>query len=182
MSSSFVNAWSRTAQFEKGYSDNPRDAGGPTNHGITEAEARACGYEGDMRDLPPAVAMEIGKQRFWDTLSLDRVAPLSETVAQELFDTGMNCGRAAAGRFLQRALNLFNHNGKDYPDLTVDGLVGPMTIYALKRYLAMRNVNGETVLLRALNAQQGDYYMSITAGRPKNEDFIYGWFLNRVQI
>ena len=37
---------------EGGYSDNPADPGGKTNHGVTEQVARANGYQGDMKALP----------------------------------------------------------------------------------------------------------------------------------
>lgn len=179
---SFIKAWERTKEFEKGYVDNPKDAGGPTNHGITEAIARASGFTGDMKDLTPAQAMEIGKKQFWDTLGLDAVDLLSEPIAQELFDTGMNCGQAEAGKFLQRSLNGFNRQQRDYQDVPIDGIVGPMTVAALRHFLLKRTTTGETVMLRALNSLQGAYYLAITGSRPANEEFVYGWFLNRVQI
>jgi lysozyme family protein len=34
-----------------------------------------------------------------------------------MFDIGVNQGIGYAGLFLQRSLNVLNHNGKDYPDL-----------------------------------------------------------------
>lgn len=36
---------------EGGYVFNPKDKGGATHWGITEATARAHGYAGDMRDV-----------------------------------------------------------------------------------------------------------------------------------
>ena len=41
---------------EGGYVDHPADRGGRTCFGITEAVARAHGYDGAMRDLPRATA------------------------------------------------------------------------------------------------------------------------------
>lgn len=44
---------------EGGYVFNPKDKGGATHWGITEATARAHGYAGDMRDLTHAEAYAI---------------------------------------------------------------------------------------------------------------------------
>jgi hypothetical protein len=35
-------------------------------------------------------------------------------------------------------------------------------------------------MLRALNALQGEHYISIGANRPASEAFEFGWFLRRV--
>ena len=37
---------------EGGYVNNPKDPGGATNHGVTEAVARKHDYRGHMKDLP----------------------------------------------------------------------------------------------------------------------------------
>ena len=68
----------------------------------------------------------------------------------------------------------------DYPDLVVDGVVGPATIAALRAYLAKRGAEGERVLLVALNCTQGARYLEITETRQQNEDFLYGWLRERV--
>jgi len=176
----FEDALRHTLGIEGGFTDDPADSGGATNWGITEGEARAFGYEGDMKSLPISTAKAIYRTNYWDKLSLDDVADLSADIALELFDTGVNCGTGFAGKSLQQALNVFNHQGKDYPDLKVDGLIGNGTMAALLSYLAHRGVEGEVVLMRALNAIQGARYIDIAERRPKDERFIYGWFLNRV--
>lgn len=179
---SFDTAYSRTALFEGGYSDNPKDKGGPTNYGITEAVARANGYTGDMKDLPKDLAKSIAKKQYWDTLRLDVISMSSPPIADELFDTGLNCGIGEAAKMLQRALNVLNRETHDYGDINVDGVIGPMTTMMLYSYLQTRQVGGVGVMLKVLNALQGAYYVDIAEKRQANEEFIFGWFTNRVAI
>lgn len=167
-------------QREGGYVDHPADRGGPTNWGITEQVARAFGYHGRMQDMPQSVARQIYAERYWTQPRFDLVNEHSAAVAEELLDTGVNMGPAVASRFLQRALNALNLEGKTYPDIAVDGAIGRMTIAALRAYLAHRGKDGHVVLLRALNAQQGSRYIEIAEGRPSQEAFVHGWFLHRV--
>jgi lysozyme family protein len=82
--------------------------------------------------------------------------------------------------FLQRALNAFNRQAKDYPDISVDGLFGASTAAALCRFLQLRGSLGEKVMLAAMNAQQGMRYFEIAEKRPTSEDFEFGWWANRV--
>jgi lysozyme family protein len=180
--SAFDEAFSEVLSVEGGYSDHPNDRGGKTNWGITEAVARANGYTGPMEELTQGQARAIYKAQYWDTLRLNDVAALSWAVAAELFDTAVNMGVAVSGRFLQRALNALNRQGQDFPDLTVDGVVGPMTVANLKAYMSRRGVEGQKVMLRALNALQGTRYIEIAEGRPENESFVYGWFAQRVGL
>jgi lysozyme family protein len=166
---------------EGGYVDNPADKGGPTCFGITQAVARANGYCGPMRQLPRAEAVAIYKHLYWLGPGLDQVARRSARIAAELFDTGANMGPAVAVTFLQRALTALNRNGSDYPDLTPDGRIGAQTLAALDAFLKLRGQSGgETVLLRALEALQGERYLRLAERRPANEVFLYGWLANRV--
>jgi lysozyme family protein len=166
---------------EGGYVANPADKGGPTCFGITEAVARANGYRGAMRQLPREEAAAIYKKLYWLRPRLDEVAERSARVAGELFDTGVNMGPAVAVTFLQRALTALNRNGKDYPDLVPDGRIGAQTLAALDAFLQIRGqANGETVLLRALEALQGERYLRLAERRPANEAFLYGWLANRI--
>lgn len=168
---------------EGGYSDNPNDAGGKTMFGITEKVARANGYTGDMRNLPIELARKIYFKQYITDPGFDRVLSLSPAIASELVDTGVNCGTGIASEFLQRALNAFNQRGHLWPDLVVDGGVGQKTIDAMAAYLKNRaKDDGEAVMLRALNALQGARYIEIGEANPKNEDFEFGWFRNRVVI
>ena len=165
---------------EGGYVDHPSDRGGPTNYGITMAVARAHGYAGPMRAMPRAEAEAIYRRLYWTRPNLAAVAERSSRLAEELFDTGVNMGPAVAVTFLQRALTALNRGASDYPDLVPDGRVGPATLAALDRFLAVRGANGETVLLRALDALQGERYLRLAERRPANEAFLYGWLANRI--
>jgi len=155
---------------EGGYVDHHNDGGGPTNWGITERVARAFGYHGRMQDM----------ERYWEAPKFDQINEHSAAVAEELLDTGVNMGTGVAARFLQRALNVLNAEGKHYPDITVDGAIGRMSIEALRAYLAHRGKDGHVVLVRALNAQQGVRYIELAEARPSQESFVHGWLLHRV--
>jgi lysozyme family protein len=165
---------------EGGFVNHPADRGGPTCFGITEAVARAHGYRGAMRSLPRAEAAAIYKRLYWHRPRFDAVAERTPLLAAELFDTGANMGPAVAATFLQRALTALNRTGKDYPDLVPDGRIGEATLAALDAFLAVRGKQGETVLLRAIEALQGERYLRLAERRPANEAFLYGWLTNRI--
>jgi len=162
------------------YSNNPKDSGGETMWGITAEVARRNGWTGRMRDLPREVAVDIYTREYLILPGFDKLVPISASIAEEVFDTGVNTGVYTAGKFLQRALNLFNKGGSLYPDLRVDGSVGPYTREALVAYLDHRGTSGELVLLRTLNCFQGEHYAVLCERHEKNEEFIYGWMFNRV--
>lgn len=167
-------------QREGGYTDHPADKGGPTCWGITQAVAFAFGYKGDVRHLPVAIARQIYRERYWTQPRFDRVNEWSGTIAEELLDTGVNMGTAIAGRFLQRALNVLNRQGKTFPDVAVDGNVGAMTLGALQMFLKARGAEGEETLLKMLNAQQSVRYIDIAEANPSQEEFQFGWQTHRV--
>jgi lysozyme family protein len=165
---------------EGGYSNHPADRGGPTRWGVTEAVARAHGYAGDMRAYPREEAVTVYRRIYWLRPGFDRVAELAPLIAAELFDTGVNMGPEVAAGFLQRALNALNRGASDYPDLPVDRRVGDATIKALTGFIGRRGRAGETVLLKAIEALQGERYLRLAEQRPANEAFLYGWLANRL--
>ena len=166
---------------EGGYVNHPSDRGGPTRFGITEAVARAHGYRGAIRDLPVGEARAIYRRLYWLRPKFDRIAKRSPNIAAELFDTGVNMGPAVAVTFLQRALTALNRGAADYPDLVPDGRIGTATMSAFDRFLDVRGDRpGQEVLMRALEALQGERYLRLAERRPANEAFLYGWLANRV--
>jgi lysozyme family protein len=165
---------------EGGYTNDPTDPGGATNFGITEATARANGYLAPMQDMEQADAEAIYREVYWTKPGLDHISTLSQPIAAEMFDTGVNMGVSTAGKFLQRSLNVLNNGAADYPDLTADGAVGNATVSALKAFLTKRGSQGETVMLRCLNGLQCAHYIEIAEGKPSQEKYEYGWIANRV--
>ncbi len=110
----FDAAFIRIVGLEGGYSDDPRDPGGKTKFGITEAVARQHGYIGAMQALPLDVAGEIYRADYWDACRCDQLPwPLSLYV----FDAAVNQGAQTAVKMLQRAL-----------DTVQDGLIGSQTL------------------------------------------------------
>jgi len=164
---------------EGGYVDHPADRGGPTRYGVTEAVAREYGYRGDMRDLPIELARDIAADRYWHSLRLDDVAPLHEPLAEYLFDYGYHSGPGRPGRDLQRLLNVLNRQEGDYPDVVVDGAVGPKTLAALDGYRGTRGAPGLVVLAESINGMRKAFLVGLAEKRESQEAFTYGW-LRRV--
>lgn len=171
-----------TAAAEGGYVNNPNDAGGPTNRGITQRVARQNGYAGDMRDLTADQAKAIRRAIYYARPGIYLIAPVSQQIASEVYDSGINCGTGTAVMWLQRALNVLSLGGGYYPEVKVDGAIGSQTASALSAYLGKRGVEGVSVLLKALNSFQGAYYLTLAEAHENDLDFIYGWLRARVSI
>lgn len=167
---------------EGGYSNHPADRGGPTNYGVTEQVARAFGYKGDMRSMPRDVAVSIYRERFWIAPRFGEAAAIFPEIGHELFDTGVNMGVGTAGKFLQRALNALNRGAADYPDIGTDGVIGNMTLAALKGLKAKRGAAAGEVLRKALDGMQCARYIEIAEKNPSQEAFAYGWIANRIGV
>lgn len=163
------------------YVNDPHDAGGETMWGITATTARANGYTGPMNQMPRATAAAIYRAEYFTKPGFDKVYALSQPIAEELFDTGVNMGVSVPGPWLQRILNALNRQQADYQDIATDGQIGPATITALRALLNRRGADGEKIIVRALNCLQGVRYLEITEKRPQNEAFFAGWILNRVE-
>jgi lysozyme family protein len=165
---------------EGGYVDHPADRGGPTRWGITEAVARADGYSGPMQAFPRARAAAIYRRIYWLRPGFVDIAKRAPRLGAELFDTGVNMGVRTAAGFLQRALNALNRGARDYQDIAVDGAIGPATLAALDGFLAARGAGAAGILVKAVEALQGERYLRLAELRPANEAFVYGWLAHRI--
>ena len=181
-SPAFRDFLSRVLSLEGGFSDDAVDSGGATHWGISEAVARGKGYNGPMSAMPRATAEQIYYGSYWKTLGLDDLSQTHPQIAYKLFDQGVHCGIGTAARWLQRTLNGLNQNGTLYPDIDVDGLIGPGTRSTLDALIRHRGPDGTTVVLRALNCLQGAHYITLAEQRPKDERFVYGWLRQRIDL
>ncbi len=162
-----------------GYVNHPDDPGGETNYGITRKVALENGYAGPMRDIPYTKTLEIYRRKYWDGLRGDEIP--DQEIAEELFDTGVNCGMPTVKRFLQRTLNVLNVKATKYPDLVVDGVIGPRTMDALQRALAVAPWY-RLCILRALDSLQCVRYIELAERNQKFEAFVPGWLRVRVGV
>jgi len=167
-----------------GYTNDPRDSGGPTKFGITQdALSEYLGHPAtpaDVQALDEEGASGFYYTQFVHRPRFDELMEISPPIAEELIDTGVNCGPPIAAQFLQRCLNAFNLNATKFADIDVDGHLGAGTLRALQAFLAWRGAEGEVVMLRALNCLQGERYIELAEKRPKDEAFVYGWIRSRV--
>lgn len=166
-----------------GYVNHPSDRGGATNTGITEAVARANGYEGPMETMHEThmhLIREIYRNRYIVAPWFDKVAAIDARVGMELIDTGVLMGPGRAAIFFQEWLNVFNLRGKVYADLFVDGRIRGVTLEAFKTFRRHRGAQGAEVMVYALNCAQGSRFKEIAETSVSQEDFIYGWMLQRV--
>ena len=50
----------------------------------------------------------------------------------------------------------------------------------MRAFVAVRGTAGEVVLLKALEALQGERYIALAERRPSQEAFLYGWLAGRI--
>ncbi|MFZ7310314.1 glycoside hydrolase family 108 protein [Comamonas jiangduensis] len=166
---------------EGGYVNDPNDAGGATNHGITEQVAREHGYTGPMQSLPKGMAQEIYIRSYIEQPKFDRVLALSPAVGTKLVDAGVNAGPGRASRWLQQSLNDLSRAGRDYQQIKVDGAIGRDTLNA---YAALEKRRGRVkaceLTLKLLDGYQTTHYAQLAQGQA-NASFIVGWLDTRVQ-
>lgn len=181
----FEIAFNKTMVHEGTYSFDPDDVGGETYMGIARRynplwdgwelidEAKAdpnfpkC--LDDDEDLLDEVEL-LYERRYWDVNNLDN---FPQSIAEEMFDTGVNMGVGRAARFLQTALNYMNRDEQLFKTLIVDGKIGPKTMAALD---CVTGNDDEDVILSILNTLQGMHYLSYMDNYPSQKRFCRGWF------
>lgn len=125
----FSQALKNVLVHEGGYVNHPKDPGGATNQGVTQAVYDS--YRKDLgkpaqsvKNLNPAERDAIYKKRYWDVIKGD---DLPDGVDYCVFDGAVNSGNSQSGKWLQRAL------GDKYKG-TIDGMIGPETLRAVKAH------------------------------------------------
>jgi energy-converting hydrogenase Eha subunit B len=64
---------------------------------------------------------------------------------------------------------VLNRNGRDYPDLKADGIIGSLTVQALSSFLSKRGQDGRKVILGMVAALQSAFLIELAEHRPKDE-------------
>lgn len=186
MSDRFNECLQLTLEFEGGYSNDPNDAGGATNLGITQTTLTSAYNDGivshnDITKITTAEAALIYQINYWNKCSCDS---LPKPVDFLVFDMAVNAGTATASKALQNVLNRYSNN-----QISEDGVIGPKTLASLEELLSVHSTSSvlkDTWLLRSISDSLLQYfethYVTICAGKTeqqiKNRTFLLGW-MNR---
>jgi lysozyme family protein len=159
MADSFSTCLDFTLQAEGGWVDDPRDAGGCTQHGITLSVFREWKDDPQLTcdDLQVITSDEINafyQEMFWLPIHAQSL-PLG--VDLMIFDAGVNMGVSRSVKILQSILNV-----------TVDGAIGIQTLAATFQIAPI-------TLITSLAIAQTKFYESLS----NFDRFGTGW-LNRV--
>ena len=100
----FRRALAFTLRWEGGYADHPKDPGGATCHGVTQAaydaRRRLCRLPTrPVREIDPQEVFDVYWQGYWKGAGCDELPP---RLALAVFDTAVNFGPERAREFLGR--------------------------------------------------------------------------------
>jgi lysozyme family protein len=151
------------------FSNDKYDAGGKTKYGITEHVAIANGKKVENLTIPEAI--EIYKKQYWDLIHGDEIK--CQGIALLLFDLAVNSGVGSAIMILQDSLNIQNKIGSEWPNMKVDGVLGPVTLHTLNEIVPSRKQNRE--LFMTIFFDRGEKYLTICRNKETQEVFIDGW-------
>ena len=169
----FNDAYALTAKVEGGYADNPADNGGETFKGISRKfnpgwsgwrlidqikSQRPQNLNATLeqdQDLSASI-LAFYKVNYWDVNNTGEIN--DQQIANQVFDTSVNCGTGKAAEFLQIAAGV-----------TADRKIGPVTIATVNAS------DAETLYNKFLNLRKG-YYQQIVADNPSQMQFEKSWF------
>jgi len=114
----------KVLEHEGGFVDHPRDPGGATNKGVTQAvydayRTRKKQRRQSVRHIAQREVEAIYRNEYWDRVSGD---DLPDGVNYAVFDYAVNSGVHRASRHLQRIAGVRQ-----------DGIIGPATLAAVDR-------------------------------------------------
>ena len=152
---------------EGGFVNDPADAGGPTNMGITQKTLSTyLGRQASVRDvanLSKEQAKEIYERRYYVGPRFDTLPPQLQPIAT---DTGVLFGPFRSIEFMQK---IVNEVGID--NLEVDGTLGPKTRKAIQAaWEQMGNY-----FINAMVDERITYHKNRVAQQPNQQRFLNGW-------
>lgn len=186
----FKEAYKRTMGAEGGYANNPADKGKETYCGISRRFHP--GWSGwnvidDKKLIKPIRNNTIFSElsdlvekfyfySYWRIIGGDSIT--DRDLAHGMFDTAVNMGTSTAVKFLQRTLNILNNKQRYWPDLTVDGVIGPKTI----KCLDTANIMSKSTLVNTtFTIIRGSKYIDILEKHEDQEVFAASW-LSRLWV
>jgi lysozyme family protein len=142
MKENYAAALKQVLKYEGGFVDHPKDPGGPTNKGVTQAvydDWRKTNKlpTQSVRNISDSEVSAIYKNLYWDRISGDN---LPSGVDFAVFDFAVNSGVSRAAKYLQAVVGV-----------TQDGVIGPATIQATKTYVAMTVTNRRLAFMQSLS-------------------------------
>ena len=117
------------------------------------------------------LATDLYKVHFWNRLRCDDLG--GDDLAFELFEMAVNASVHKSSVTLQRALNLLNRNGKSWPEVLEDGMIGPTTLKML--CILLKERKGAHNIVKLFNALQAEHYIRLARRSPTQERFLRGW-------
>jgi len=154
---------------EGGYVNDPTDAGGETNNGVTYKTW--CAFYGSdahtrfmtMVDADWAV---IFKKEYWDAVCADSIN--SQRIAEELAEWAWGSGRYYPSYSIQTVL----HNYFGAYALNMDGTIGAQTVQLI-------NATDEKELYKHIVNERFKFLAHIPINTPSQAKYIDGW-INRL--
>lgn len=143
----------KTLKHEGGYVNDPRDAGGETNFGISK---RSYPTE-DIKGLTKERAFAIYFSDYWIKPGVVNIK--HTPLAAKVFDLGVNTGTRRAAIKLQQAINAV----AGYSMVKTDGVIGLETLKALE------SLDGDEVLSAYINMYE-KYYRALN-----QPHYLKGW-------
>lgn len=164
-----------TFRREGGYSNDPNDFGGETNHGVTHDTLKKYqdkhgglgegGKRVDVKELTQDQAKAIYKQVYYDDRRIREIKDVA--TAGHIFDLGLNHAPETGATFVQKAIN----GAIPGANLQVDGVVGSKTIDALNKATPEQLKAINNAIVREREA----HYRQQVQQNPKQERFLKGW-------
>ena len=155
-SAAFESAVAFVLKAEGGYVNDPADAGGETNYGISKRAYPDL----DIKALTEQQAKDIYFDDYWLRCRCD---DMPGYIAAAVFDTAVNMGQRTAIKFLQQALGV-----------TVDGIIGPVTISTTYK-------KSPDALLPDFFSYRSKRYHEL-ASQGQNSRFIRGWLKRTYEL
>lgn len=156
-SAAFESAVAFVLEAEGGYVNDPADAGGETNFGISKKSYPDL----NIKALTEDQAKAIYYQDYWLPCRCDEMPAY---IAAVVFDTAVNMGQRIGIKFLQQALGV-----------PADGIVGPITLSATYQ-------KSTTHLLPDFLSYRAKRYHELVQQNGQNSRFIRGWLKRTYEI